>query len=218
MAASLARLVERCRPLATLPGLGENAMRIPPGELWPIPHEGRFDFAGTTPGAEWIDDVARQARKILDGNPSGDTVVGHTDWRAQNMRFAGDQISAIYDWDSLAIEREPALVGSAAHGFTSNWAQPPTGRQFPTLEEAETFIDDYEHARNAAFSLAERRAARAALVYSMAYTARCEHSDALTDFGRHPPLTTDQFSVSADEAKLFLTDHATHLLANRSRF
>jgi hypothetical protein len=218
MATSLSRLVERCRPFATLPGLGENAMRIPPGELWPIPHDGRFDFAGTTPGAEWIDDLARQARKILYGTPSGDTVVGHTDWRAPNMRFASDQISAIYDWDSLAIEREPALVGSVAHGFTSNWAKPPTGRQFPTLEEAEAFINDYEHARGAAFSRPERRAAHAALVYSMAYTARCEHSDALTDFGRHPPLTANQFSAPPDEAKIFLTDHGTHLLANPSRF
>ena len=218
MATSLLRLVERCRPLATLPGLGENAMRILPGELWAIPHDGRFDFAGTTPGAEWIDDLARQARAILDATPSGETVVGHTDWRAQNMCFAGEEISAIYDWDSLAIEREPVLVGSVAHGFTSNWAKPPAGRQFPTLEEAEAFINDYEHARGAVFSLAERRAARAALVYSMAYTARCGHSDALTDFGRHPPLMASQFSAPPDEAKIFLTDHATHLLASRSRF
>jgi hypothetical protein len=217
MATSLARLVDRCRPFVRLPGLGENAMKIPPGELWPIPHDGRFDFAATTAGAEWIDDSARRARMILDGTPSGDTVVGHTDWRAQNMRFAGEEISAIYDWDSLAVEREPALVGSVAHGFTSNWAQPPVGRQLPTLEEAEGFISDYEDARGAVFSLAERRAARAALVYSMTYTARCGHSDALTDFGRHPPLAADLPSHSADEARTFLGEHATRLLSDRSR-
>jgi hypothetical protein len=72
-------------------------------------------------------------------------------------------------------------------------------------------------ARNAASSLAERGAARAALVYSMAYTARCEHSDALTDFSHHPPQTANQLSVPPDEAKIFLTDHATHVLTNRLR-
>jgi hypothetical protein len=51
-------------------------------------------------------------------------------------------------------------------------------------------------ARNAACSLAERGAARAALVYSMAYTARCEHSDALSDFSHHPQQTANQLRVS----------------------
>jgi hypothetical protein len=217
MATCLSRLVERCRPLSALPGLGENVMRIPPGELWPIPHDGRFDFAGTTAGAEWIDDLARGARTILDETPGGDAVVGHTDWRAENLRFCGHEISVIYDWDSLAREREPTLVGSVAHAFTSNWAcPPPSGRQLPTLEEATAFIYDYEHARGAAFSHPEQRAARAALVYGMAYTARCGHSDALTDFGRHPPSTASQSRLPADEATSFLTEHATHLLTDES--
>jgi hypothetical protein len=213
MARTLSRLVERCRSLATPSGLTENAMKVAPGELWPTPHDGRFDFVATTSGAEWIDEVARQARHILERGSTGDRVVGHTDWRAQNMRFVDEQITAVYDWDSVAIEHEPVLVGSVAHGFTSNWAEPPTGRQFPTLEEAEAFIADYEQARSTVFSPDERRAARAALAYSMAYTARCEHSDALTDFGTHPAVIANQFSVPPDEAKLFLADHAADLLS-----
>jgi hypothetical protein len=212
MARTLSQLIERCRSLATPSGLTENAMKVAPGELWPTPHDGRFDFVATTPGAEWIDDFARQARHILERGSKGDRVVGHTDWRAQNMRFVDEQITAIYDWDSVAIEHEPVLVGSVAHGFTSNWAEPPTGRQFPTLEEAEAFIADYEHARSTAFTPDEQRSARAALAYSMAYTARCEHSDALTDFGTHPAVIANQFSVPPDEAKLFLADHAADLL------
>jgi hypothetical protein len=212
MARTLSRLVGRCRSLATPSGLTENAMKVAPGELWPTPHDGRFDFVATTSGAEWIDEVARRARRILERGSKGDRVVGHADWRAQNMRFVDGQITAVYDWDSVAIEHEPVLVGSVAHGFTSNWAEPPPGRQFPKLEEAEAFIADYEQARSAAFTPGERRAARAALAYSMAYTARCEHSDALTDFGAHPAVTANQFSVPPDEAKLFLADHAAYLL------
>ena len=129
MARTLSRLIERCRSLASPAGLTENAMKVAPGELWPTPHDGCFDFVATTPGAEWIDDVARQASRILERGSKGDRVVGHTDWRAQNMRFLGAQITAIYDWDSVAMEHEPVLVGSVAHGFASNWAEPPSGRQ-----------------------------------------------------------------------------------------
>jgi hypothetical protein len=46
----------------------------------------------------------------------------------------------------------------------------------------------------------------------MAYTARCEHSDALTDFGAHPAVIANHLSVPPDEAKLFLADHAADLL------
>jgi hypothetical protein len=212
MARTLSRLVERCRSLATPPGLTEYATRVAPGDLWPTPHDGRFDFVATTPGAEWIDDIARHARSILERGSTGECVVGHADWRAQNMRFVAGQITAVYDWDSVAVEHESVLVGSVAHGFTSNWAEPPPGRQFPTCAEAEAFIADYEHARSAAFTSDERRAARAALAYSMAYTARCEHSDALTDFGTHPAVIANQFSVPPDEAKVFLADHAADLL------
>jgi hypothetical protein len=213
MAVALAELVETCRPLEAMPDLAENAMQIARGELWPTPHDGRFDFPGTTAGAEWIDDVARHARMVLDGSPSGDRVIGHTDWRAQNMRFADGRVAASYDWDSLAIQREPALVGSAAHAFTSNWADPPDTSQFPSLNEATAFISDYESGRGRVFTSAEHRAARAALAYSMAYTARCEHSDALTDFGRNPPAVDSRDDIPADEAKTFLANHATDLLA-----
>ena len=41
-------------------------------------------------------------------------------------------------------------------------------------------------ARGTPFGADERAAARAALLYAMAFTARCEHSDLLTGFGTRP--------------------------------
>lgn len=76
-------------------------------------------------------------------------------------------------------------------------------QQLPTLEEALAFIADYQTARGAAFSRAEGRAARAAFISTMAYTARCEHSDATRG---------DVTTVPDGSARAFLTAHAHALL------
>jgi hypothetical protein len=44
------------------------------------------------------------------------------------------------------------------------------------VSEARAFFDDYERERDRPFSPEERRAARAAAVYSRAYAARCTHA------------------------------------------
>jgi hypothetical protein len=211
MAHALAQLVARCRSLTGLHGLRRGPMTVSQGRLWPTPHDGRFDFEATTPGAEWIDRVAREARRIRDGVAAGEWVVGHADWRVEHLRFERSELSAVYDWDSVTIQREPVLVGGAAHGFTADWTS-PSQRQFPTLDEALAFAADYETARGAAFSTEERRVLRAALVYMMAYTARCEHSDLLTDFGRRAAVRPDSSAVPAGTARAFLAAHAVELL------
>ena len=208
MASELARFIASCRPLVCLRDLGHHLMVVANGQLWPTPHDGRFDFEATGAGAEWIDAVARTARRVRDsGDGGGDPVVGHSDWRVQNMRFEHGRLSALYDWDSVVIEREPVLVGAAAHGFTTNYAAQEPWRQRPTLGESLAFIDDYEAARKAGFSGHERQVARASLVYTMAYAARCEHSDArLMSWGQpHAPR---------DSARTFLAAHATELLGD----
>jgi Phosphotransferase enzyme family len=215
MAAGLAELVALARPLAHLAGLRENLMAVRPGALWPTPHDGRFDFATTTEGAEWVDRIATTARALRDRHPAGDEVVGHTDWRAEHLRFADGRLSAVHDWDSLAVLPEPALVGSAAHAFPANWAM-PVPPATPTKEEALAFIADYEAAREAgSFTAEDHTRARAALVYTMAYTARCEHSDRRTDLGRRAPAPwsgTEPASVPAGGALAFLATHAAELL------
>jgi hypothetical protein len=215
MAAGLAELVALARPLAHLAGLRANIMAVGPGALWPTPHDGRFDFAATTAGAEWIDRIATTARERRDREPAGEEVVGHTDWRAEHLRFDGGRLSAVHDWDSVTVLPEPALVGSAAHAFPANWAlpePPPT----PTRDEALAFVADYEAAREGGpFTAEEGERARAALVYTMAYTARCEHSDERTDVGRRAPAPWSEAGpagVPAGGARAFLAAHAAELL------
>jgi hypothetical protein len=210
MASSLARLVELARPFTGLRGLRQHMMEVRENQLWPVPHDGRLDFEATSDGAEWIDRIAAQARSVRDRHV-GAMVVGHTDWRVQNMRLSEGCVTAVYDWDSLSILREPVLVGSVAHGFTTNWAV-DDWRQFPSLSETAAFIADYEQARGAPFDSEERAVARASLAYTMAYTARCEHSDAFTDIGRHPPEVAATSKPPAGTARAFLAAHAADLL------
>jgi hypothetical protein len=181
------------------------------GAVWPPPHDARHNFAGTTSGAEWIDQLGVWALMVQDEIAGGDRVVGHTDWRVQNLRFTGSSLSAAYDWDSLGMEREPVLVGLVARGFSVDWRSPCV-RRLPCVEEALGFIGDYEAARSKPFSREEHRLARAALVWRMAYSARCEHSDALTDFGRHPPHPGKAADPSPGTARAFLAAHAHRLL------
>jgi hypothetical protein len=211
MARELARLVALCRGLGDLDGLHDNAMATDPADLWPRPHDDRFDFAATTPGAEWIDAIARRARAARDRD-AGDVVVGHTDWRVQHLRFADGELTAVYDWDSLALQREPVLAGGVAHLFVADWDVGEA--RFPTLDEALGFIADYEAGRGAAFDAEQGAVARAALLYAMAYTARCEHSDALTDFGTHAAdLTHAHDPAPPGSARAFVAAHAETLLS-----
>jgi hypothetical protein len=206
MARTLADFVARSRPLVELRDLEDHLMLAREGQLWPIPHDGRFDLQATSAGAEWIDRVAAEALRRRDTG-AGDRVVGHSDWRVEHLRFADGDLTAVYDWDSVIIEREPILVGSVAHAFTANWAI-ESAQQYPTVEEALAFIDEYESARGVSFSYSERQVCRAALVYLMAYAARCEHSDGLL-------MPWGKEAAPAGSARAFVADHASELLEDR---
>ncbi len=136
---------------------------------------------GTPQGAEWIDHLARAANEQLDGLATGEVVVGHTDYRVEHLRFTEGRVSAVYDWDCLAVGPEP--VASAAYAFTADWGRDDC-ECVPTLEESLAFIADYETARGAPFTATERQATSVAVVAALTYGARCEHSDRLTDFRR----------------------------------
>ncbi|HWO25672.1 MAG TPA: hypothetical protein VNO30_43335 [Kofleriaceae bacterium] len=166
-------IVEACGPEVAASTLGPMLLgALPPERLWPVPHSKLFDFEATAAGAGWIDDVARAARAVP---RAGELVIGHADWRAEHVRFADGAIAVAYDWDSLARDREPALVGSCAHAFTADWTR--AGRaQAPTLDEARAFVEDYEAARGRRFERAERAACAATFAYACAYTARCGHA------------------------------------------
>lgn len=176
LASSLARMVEIARPLAPGSPLGRAWFTaIPDERVWPRPHSPLFDFEATSAGAEWIDAIARRARCArIDAR--GEPVVGHFDWRIEHARFdAAGRLVASYDWDSLHVELEPVLVGANAHAFTADWQREDVVR-VPSVDEIESFFDDYASARGVPFTKAERALARASCVYSLAYTARCNHA------------------------------------------
>jgi hypothetical protein len=143
------------------------------GRLWPEPHNALFDFEATAEGAEWIDEVAEEAKRTLDGF-DGKVVVGHTDWSVDQMRFKGGEVSVVYDWDSVRPEKEVVVVGTAAATFTATWRFGVPNP--PSPEETWAFVEEYEAARQSVFSGEERAAIAATAVYMMTYTARCEHA------------------------------------------
>ena len=199
LARGLYAIIDACRPLAAASTLAPIFVGAqPPERLWPEPHSKLFDFEATAAGAAWIDDVAAAAREVP---RAGELVIGHADWRAEHVRFADGAIAVAYDWDSLARDREPALVGSCAHAFTADWTR--EGRaQAPTLDEARALVAEYELARGRPFDRAERAACAATFAYACAYTARCGH--ALGHDERGAPGTFQHLVVRHGRALLAL--------------
>jgi hypothetical protein len=168
----LARLVPLTRPLRPLAGLGPY-FPSPDGPLWPVPHNALFDFEATASGADWIDEIAREAKPLRDAG-CGELVIGHGDWTVNHFRFAGLRPTIVYDWDSLNTDYETVFVGNSAASFTYTEHLPV--EVWPTASEASAFLADYEQERERPFTADELRAARAAAVYSRAYSARCTHA------------------------------------------
>jgi Phosphotransferase enzyme family len=172
LAELLARLIQAARELEPSHELAPFfPMRAAP--LWPTPHNVLFDFDATAAEAGWIDEIARAARKRRDAGP-GDFVIGHHDWTVKHVRFDGLRPTVVYDWDSTSADLEPVFVGGAAATFTYTEHLPVA--LWPTVGEAQAFLDDYEQARGRPFTAGERGTARAAAVYSRAYSTRCVHA------------------------------------------
>jgi len=164
MAQALARLIELAPEVDDIDG----GILERTETLWPQPHSPLFDFEATRDGTEWIDEYAERSRSL----PVGNLVIGHGDWSVKHFRFVGDEISAIYDWDSLIRTDEPRIVGQAAATHPATWYVPTT--VLATPDEARTFVADYEEARGRTFTPEERARLAAAATYNVAYGARCE--------------------------------------------
>ncbi len=65
--------------------------------LWPHPED--FDVnLSEVAGPAWIDDTGRRARDRLRAGAS-EAVIGHCDWLAANLRWNGDKLLVVHDWD-----------------------------------------------------------------------------------------------------------------------
>jgi hypothetical protein len=166
--------IELARAFTSLPGWQPDMFNAAAhGGLWPKPHSRIFNFEATAERSAWIDRYAARARQQYLEYQAGTNVIGHTDWSVKHFRFIDGQISVIYDWDSLALDKEPVIVGSAARGFTMTWhLDVPVA---PTLDEARAFVAEYEAARGKSFTKAERASLAAAATYAIAYSARCQN-------------------------------------------
>jgi hypothetical protein len=212
MATGLARLIQGA---PTIPAVGRlERWRDAVDRLWTQPHDRRFDFPATAGTAGWIDTLADEALRRFDELDDGSAVIGHGDWRVEHLLFERGAISAVYDWDSLSVGLEAAFAGAAAHAFTANWSEPDAPAQLPDLEESLAFLDAYQLARGKPFTDRDQRLAHAALVAALAYSARCAHSDRLTDYGLHSPRPESAPAPPDGGFEVLLNAHGKQLLSD----
>lgn len=137
--------------------------------LWPRPEEDDIDL-NMVPGPEWTDRAGRRARDRLRAGAPG-AVIGHCDWLASNLRWQGDELLVVHDWDSMVAGSEAVLAGFAAalHSTVSP-------DEHATIEETGKFLDAYCDARGQPFSADERQLSWAAGVWTRAYDAKYQHA------------------------------------------
>ncbi|EFH83772.1 hypothetical protein [Ktedonobacter racemifer] len=149
-------------------------LRLPSDVLWPKPHNAIFDFEATREGAEWIDELAWKVKRIIEADER-EPILAHGDFSANQMRFVGDHLRMVYDWDSLTLRSELVSVGATASTFTYS-EQPGITNVETTHADAAAFISDYEAARQQPFTPEEQRIIQAATLLGQLYGTRCQHA------------------------------------------
>jgi hypothetical protein len=158
--------------------------------IWPAYdwHDARADKVEIP---EYIEDTAVRVRSRM-RRANLPYVLGHADWKTQNLRWKGSLPYAIFDWDSLAWLPEAAIAGAAAGSFAST--EQPT---LAPLESSAAFLDLYQQTARRAFSFDELQVAWAASLWLAAHNARTEALNETT------PLATQALLDQAD-ARLLL--------------
>lgn len=136
--------------------------------LWPQPEDDDINL-NEVAGPKWIDRAAGYARDRLRAGTS-EVVIGHCDWLADNLRWRGDELLVVHDWDSTAADSEAVLVGFAAALYST-----VSPDELATVEETGRFLDAYRDARGRAFSADELERSWAAGVWTRAYDAKFQH-------------------------------------------
>jgi hypothetical protein len=168
--ARLIRLAPRPAEVSTLdPAPSWAAWDHGGAGLWPRAEDHDLDLNGVA-GPEWIDQAGCCARDRLRAGASA-AVIGHCDWLADNLRWSGDELLVVHDWDSVAADSEDALVGFAAALFST-----VSPDELATVEETGQFLDAYCDARGQAFDAGELQRSWAAGVWTRAYDAKYQHA------------------------------------------
>ena len=168
--ARLVRLAPRPAEVSTLdPAPSWAAWNHAGDGLWPCPEDLDVNL-NEVAGAEWIDDAGRRARDRLRADES-EAVIGHCDWLASNLRWSGDALLVVHDWDSVTAGSEAVLAGFAAALYSTVSAD-----ELATVEDTERFLVAYCHARGRKLSAGELQRPWAAGVWTRAYDAKYQHT------------------------------------------
>jgi hypothetical protein len=169
-AAALARLVELAPSAGTVPSLMPSPSWVgwdhtEPG-LWPS-LEGRDVDLNAYPKPQWLDRVAAAVRDRLRGH-AGDPVIGHGDWWPGNFRWQGSELIAVYDWDSVICQPEPAIAGFAAVSFLG--IDDPAS--LASVDDSAAFLDAYQQVRGFRWTSLDYAACWAAGLWQRAVDAK----------------------------------------------
>jgi len=168
--ACLIGLAPRPAEVSTLdPPPSWAAWNHPEDGLWPCPEDADVSLNAVA-GPEWIDDAGSRARDRLRASES-EAVIGHCDWLAGNLRWIGDALLVVHDWDSMTADSEAVLVGFAAALYSTVSAD-----ELATVEDSERFLVAYGRARGREFSADELERSWAAGVWTRAYDAKYQHT------------------------------------------
>src|SRR5437870_2313642 len=139
--------------------------------LWPPAAEGHIDLNAHRSEPPWLIDAVTRARTRLRA-ATLPSVVGHSDWESQHLRWIGGEVHVVYDWDSVCALPEATIVGLASAMFPMSTETPA-----PSLAETSDFIGAYAIARGHLWAREEQELAWAASVWVMAYNAKGEAMD-----------------------------------------
>ena len=168
--ARLIRLAPRPAEVSTLdPAPSWAAWNHAEDGLWPCPEDPDVNL-NEVAGPEWIDDAGRRGRDRLRASES-EAVIGHCDWLAGNLRWSGDELLVVHDWDSMTAASEAVPVGFAAALYSTVSAD-----ELATVEDTDRFLVAYCHARGREFSADELERSWAAGVWTRAYDAKYQHT------------------------------------------
>ena len=169
--ARLIRLAPRPGEVSTLdPAPSWAAWNHAGDGLWPRPEEDPDVNLNEVVGAEWIDDAGRRARDRLRAGEY-ESVIGHCDWLAGNLRWDGDALLVVHDWDSVTADSEAVLVGFAAALCSTVSAD-----EQAAVEDTERFLVAYCRTRGREFSADELQRSWAAGVWTRSYDAKYQHT------------------------------------------
>lgn len=159
------------------------------GGLFPWPDDLDVDLNSVTGRPGWIDDAAERARDRLAAHVAP-VVVGHGDLLGPNLRWSGNELLVVHDWDSAFADTEAAVVGFCAATY-------PTfapGEE-ATIEETARFLDVYQESAGRAFTAEEIECAWAAGVWQRAFDAAKQHA------AGGPPRSLDE-TAATDRLRL----------------